>query len=154
MAQTLPAYAYPRRSYEQAPTRTPDIHVVPGRGRETSDGTLPASAVTLAKVAAVLLLLFALIGIVRIVLASAAVSTAVETEAVAAQIETARSTGKDLEVRESHLSNPVYLKGEATELNMQAAENTQIMTLSKDVVVCDEAGRLSLSASLKSVAQG
>lgn len=150
MAPAAPAYRYP----ERAPQRAPRIQVVPGKGRPTAPKTLPSSAVLFARIVAVFFIVFALLGFVRIGLASATVTTAVATEDITTQIDSARSTGNELEVRESYLSNPTYLRSEATKLNMSEPTETGSLTLPADVVITDSAGNLSLSGSLKAATQG
>lgn len=149
MASTAPAYRYT----ERAPKPAPRIEVVPGRGRQTDTNTLSASVIFIAKALAVLMVVFAVLGFVRIGLASATVNTAVATEEVATQIDSARSGGNDLEVRDSYLSSSSNVKSQATDLKMAEAANVSTITLSEDVVVTDGAGNLSLSGSLKAASQ-
>lgn len=148
MAQAAPAYRYP----EYEPKRSPRIQVVPGRGK-VSDG-LPSSLIMAAKILAVFLVVFALIGFARIGLASATVTTTVASEEISTQIESARSAGNNLEVRESHLSNPSYLKAEATKLKMREAGGTASLVLGEDIVKTDTEGNLSLARSLKAATLG
>lgn len=151
MASTAPAYRYT----ERAPKPAPRIQVVPGRGRQVDTKTLSSSVIFIAKAFAVLMVVFAILGFVRIGLASATVNTAVATEEVATQIDSARSTGNDLEVRDSYLSSSQNVKSQAADLKMTEAANVAIITLPQDVVVTDSSGNLSLSGSLKAAsAQG
>lgn len=153
MAPAAPAYRYPERAPQRAPQKTTPVRVVPGQGKPTTVDALPSSVIMIAKIFAVFFIVFALLGFVRIGLASATVTTAVATEEVASKIESERSAGNELEVRESYLSNPTNLKAEATKLKMGAASETGILTLSKDVVVTDSAGNLSLIGSLRAASQ-
>lgn len=150
MAQAARAYRYP----ERAPERGPRIRVVPGKGIPTKADTLSPSLVMLAKMFAVFVVIMALLGFVRIGLASATVSTAVATEELSTQIENAHASANSLEVTESYLSNPVALKGKAAGLGMAEAAETGTLTLPKDVIVTDASGNLSLSGSLKAASQG
>ncbi len=153
MAGAAPAYQY--RSAERAPQQfEPRIRVVPGRGAGQAQNTLPSSVIFLAKVFAVILVVFALLGFVRIGLASATVTTALSSQEISTEIEAARSAGNSLEVRESYLSNPSNIRLEASKLKMAAATDASVITLPKDVVITDEQGNLSLSMSLAAATQG
>lgn len=149
MASAAPAYRQP----ERAPQKSPRIRVVPGRGIPQAPDTIPTSIITLAKLFAAILVVFALLAFLRIGLASATVTTAVAAEEVSAEIESLRSKGSNLEVTESNLSNPTYIKSEATKLNMVTPAESTVVTLSQDVVATDASGNLSLAASLKAAAQ-
>lgn len=145
-----PAYRY---SYpEQRPEAKPSIRVVPGRGRKSD--TLPSAVILYAKILAVVFVGFALLGFVRIGLASATVTTALSSEALSSQLEAARSTGNSLEVRESYLSNPTYIKTESAKLGMVQPSETASLSLAADIVSTDAQGNLSLSKSLAVTSQG
>lgn len=150
MGNAARAYQYPQR----APERTPRIRVVPGQRPSTQQETISPSVVMVARIMAVFFVIFALLGFVRIGLASATVTTAVSTEDVLEQIDVARSTGNELEVRESYLSNPTHLKSEAGKLNMVVPDETTVLTLDPDIVVTNAEGSLSLVGSLKIASQG
>lgn len=145
MASTAPAYRYS----EHAPKAAPSIQVVPGHGMRIQTDGLSPTVLFLAKAFAVLMVVFAILGFVRIGLASATVNTALASEKISTQIDAARSSGSDLEVRESLLSNSTYIKTQATGLKMEEATEVATITLAQDVVATDEAGNLSLSSSLK-----
>ncbi|MGI6105773.1 MAG: cell division protein FtsL [Raoultibacter sp.] len=149
MASAAPAYRQP----ERAPQQSPRIRVVPGRGTPQAPDTLPSSVITLAKLFAVILVVFALLAFLRIGMASATVTTAVAADEISAEIEGLRSQGSNLEVAESNLSNPTYIKSEAAKLSMVAPGETAVITLPQDVVTTDASGNLSLAASLKAAAQ-
>lgn len=149
-----PAYNYDARAYERERYAQPDISVVPGSRPRTQVQTLPSSVVLVAKVVAVALVVIALLGVVRVTLSSAAVTTAIESNQLSSQIETARAEGSNLEVSQSALSNPTYVKGAATALGMVEASDTKKIVLDDDVVVTDEAGNLSLSGSIAAAALG
>lgn len=154
MSDPALAYQYPERVPERAPERSPRIRVVPGQRPNREVEELPSVVLLVAKIVAVFFVVFALLGFVRIGLASATVTTAVATEDVLEQIDYARSAGNELEVRESHLSNPTYLKAEAAKLSMTAPSETTVISLEPDVVVTDDSGNLSLVGSLKLASQG
>lgn len=149
MAGAAPAfsYSYPERIPER-PLR-PRVSVMPGTGTRESTHTMPTTVVLLAKAAAVILVAVALLCCARIALASAAVSTSLQAQQLENQIDEARSTGSNLEVKQSTLSNPTRVKGEAGRLNMAAPESVGVIDLGVDVVAYDAAGNLSLSKSVQ-----
>lgn len=153
MAGAAPAYRYDYPERNLRPQRSPQVRVVPGRGKTTHQNTLPAQVVTLAKMAAGVLLVLALIGCVRIALVSATVTTALASQEISSKIATVRSVSNDLEVKQSFLSNPSYVKREAAALSMGAAAGSTTLTLPQDVVSTDEMGNLSLSQSLAAAIQ-
>ena len=117
-----PAYSYyPERAperIERAPRTR--ISVVPGQGPRTQSPTLPSSVVFLAKAVAVVLVVVSLVAFARIALSSATVATSVQAQELSSQIDEARSSGASLEVSQSLLTNPTYLKQQAAGLGMAA----------------------------------
>ncbi len=145
-----PAYRY---SYpQQRPETAPSIRVVPGRGRQSDSSA--SSVLLFAKVLAAVFVVFALLGFVRIGLASATVTTTLSTEALSTQLENARSAGNSLQVRESNLSNTTHIKTESAKLGMVQPSETAAIALPADIVATDTQGNLSLSKSLTIAAQG
>lgn len=138
------------RAYSQAPApsreRRVSIHVVPGR-RATTE--LSPQIVFIAKAFMIALAVFALVACVRIGLASATVTTTIQTEEINAQVNDIRSGSASLEVTESTLANPATMKLMATgQLGMSAPAEIATVTLGPDVVAYDEKGNLSLARSL------
>ena len=131
------------------PARSPRINVVPGKRSESKPNTASSPLVFLAKTVAVVLLVVALVGIARIALTTAAVSTSMENQELSSQISSARKEGNQLEVTQSALSNPSRVKTEAGALGMTAPVITYTLTLEQDVVATDAAGNLSLSESVR-----
>lgn len=149
-----PAYDYSsERAYERDRYAAPDISVVPGRGTRAVSDALSPSVGFLAKVAVAVLVAFVVLGVARVSLSSATVTAALETKQLTAQIEDARTDGSKLEVAQSTLSNPTRVKSAAESMGMAAPIETTKIDLSGDVVVTDEAGRLSLSGSVAVAAQ-
>ena len=144
-----PAYRYSERAYERPAERAPRIRVVPGTGPAAAPSALPASVVFLAKVAAAVLLVVALVGVARVALSSAAVTGSLQAQELSSKIDSARAQGNQLEVAQSSLSNPARVKTEATAAGMAAPLETTTIELGQDVVGIDEAGNLSLSQSLR-----
>lgn len=145
-----PAYSYfPERAperIERAPRTR--ISVVPGQGPRTQSPTLPSSLVFLAKAVAVVLVVVSLVAFARIALSSATVATSVQAQELSSQIDEARSSGASLEVSQSLLTNPAYLKQQAAGLGMAAPATIDTIDLGTDVVAYDGAGNLSLSKSV------
>ena len=144
-----PAYRYSERAYERPVERAPRIRVVPGTGPAAAPSALPVSVVFLAKVAAAVLLVVALVGVARVALSSAAVTGSLQAQELSGKIDSARAQGNQLEVAQSSLSNPARVKTEATAAGMAAPLETTTIELGQDVVGIDEAGNLSLSQSLR-----
>ncbi|MEG1512445.1 MAG: cell division protein FtsL [Raoultibacter sp.] len=153
MAGAAPAYRYDYPERNPRPQRGVQVRVVPGRGKTTHQNALSPQIIVIAKIGAAALLVLALIGFARIALVSATVTTALASEEVAAQIATVRSASNDLEVAQSHLSNPSYVKQAAASLSMGAATGSAALTLPADIVLTDESGNLSLSQSLAAATQ-
>lgn len=139
-----PAYKYP----ERIPERSPKVRVVPGGRPSSRPDSISSSALFLAKALAVVLVVFAILGFARIGLASATVTTAVTADGIANSINTARSEGNELEVRQSHLSNPSNVKDAASALGMVEPTDALTLKLEKDIVSVDSEGNLSLAMSL------
>jgi cell division protein FtsL len=104
-----------------------------------------------AKLATLAAALFLVIGFGRITLDSTTSALAMEASDVSAQIELVRDGSNSLEVEQSTLSNPTRIKEEASKLGMVTPESTTFIDISGDVVVTDEAGRLSLSGSVEAL---
>lgn len=146
-----PAYrAYP----ERVPARDPRtrVRVVPGRAprREPAKSTSPVRTVTLAIVVAVVAV--TLVAFLRVTLAAATVTTAMQSQDLESQISDARSTGSSLEVSQSLLSSPTRVRQEAERLGMATPSSVETMTLPQDVVQTNDDGSLSLSKSVAVVA--
>ena len=142
-----PAYSYyPERAPERAPRER--ISVVPGRGPRTQAPALPSSVIFMAKALAAVLLVVAFVGVVRIGLSAATVTTSLESQELTGKIEQARSSGADLEVSQSLLASPARVKQQAEGLKMSEPESVGTIELSPDVVATDAEGDLSLSGSV------
>ena len=137
------------RAYERERFAESDISVVPGGGREPRAEGLSTSVVTLAKVAAVVLVVLALLGTARVALSSAAVAVALEAQQYESQIDEARVEGSKLEVTQSALSNPTHVKEQAAALGMAVPSEVTSIDLADDVVKTDAEGNLSLSESAR-----
>jgi len=151
MAGTAPAYQYDYP--ERLAPQSPHVRVIPGDGQQGHTRSLSPTLIAFARVLTIVLVVAAVLAVLRIGLASATVTTAVKAEKVSTQIENTRASNEELETRERQLSNPAYLKIEASKLHMGAGEAPVTITLPEDMVKTDETGALSLSLSLRAVAQ-
>lgn len=143
----VPAYSYPQPQRQPQRAPRPRVRAIPG-GRVQEQGA-PSQVLTLAAIAAIVLVVFALVCCVRVALSAATVSTAMETQQLNQQISQSREQSNALEVTHSTLSNPSHVKMAATELGMVSPETTEYIDLGVDVVATDEAGNLSLTQSLQ-----
>lgn len=145
-----PARQAPARQAQRTPERAPRISVVPG-GR-TGVGGLGDAALLAARIFAAVVVVVALLGFARVALSAATLEASAATEELEEQIDTARAGGATLETTTSVLSNSTRIAQEAAALGMVKASSTEVITLAADVVVCDEAGNLSLSLSVAQAA--
>ena len=113
---------------------------------------LSSDIIGMAKIAAIVFVVVAAIACVRVGLASASISTCIESESISANIESARSAGSDLEVQRSFLSNTSHVRVAATQLGMAEPVAATTITLAPDIVAVDAAGNLSLSGSMSAIA--
>lgn len=152
MARATTAYRY-NADYEYAHNRgvRPDVRVVRGNRSRTETSNVP-SLITLAKVVAVVLVVLAVVGCLRVGLASATVSEMLESDTLNSEISDARSEGTTLEMQQSSLLSPSTLSASASELNMSAPATTETIVLDPDVVATDSEGNLSLSGTVRNVA--
>ncbi len=141
--------AYSPERYPQ-----PDISVVPGAGAEPATHTLSPNVVLAARIAVVVFIAFALIGVVQVTLSSSSIAVGIEAQEYSNQLDAARSQTGELEVTLASLSNPTRIKSEATALGMSGAETTTVIDLTDDIVMTDETGALSLSESVAALTTG
>ena len=152
------ARAYSAQPQRMQPQRTPstrrrnaNVRVVPGRASQPLSPSIKSAA----RVIMVLVAMFAILACLRIGLTAATVNTAVATEKVSAQIDDMRSYAASLEVQESTLANPAYVRSVASgRLGMVVPSRSDRIDLGMDAVRYNEEGALSLSSSLAAVAVG
>lgn len=152
------SFGSPRSSYvygSAAPAYSPEAErefdVIPGSRTRSEVVELPASIMTIARVVVVVAVIIAAIACVRVGLSAMSINTSIATSELSSQIDTARTTGNDLEVMQSQLSNSTHIKLEATGLGMAAPAETTVVALGPDVVATDAQGNLSLSGSLAAI---
>ena len=125
-----------------------DVRVVRG-GAASQPSVSPL--VELAKMAAVVLVVVAVLCFARIALTNATVATMIESDTLSAQISEARSLGTSLEMEQSVLSNTNAINSAAKRLGMAAPAEVGTIALSPDVVAADAEGTLSFSDTVKNV---
>ena len=147
----VPAYRYDQEIAQPYRQPAPSVRVVPGR-KHTANPALSDFAITAIKALLACLIVFLVIGFVRVGLASAAYSTASQASDLRTEISNARTTGESLAVQESLLSSPGNIRTQADEkLNMQAGVSSETITLSVDPVSIDSAGNLSFAGSVSRI---
>ncbi len=149
-----PAYNY--GSTARKLDRTPEaprhgIEVMPGGARQ--ERAASSGAILFAKLLIAFIVAFAAIGCVRITLSSATVATAMEARQIDSQISDAREVGSELEVVQASLANPTRVKRDAIAGGMRSPAKAAFIDISGDIVVRDDAGRLSLSGTMEAVAE-
>lgn len=145
-------FAEPKRhaSPKSAPSKNYDSPIFkPSRNLHPSSVAKKVALIAPAyKVFAGILAFVLLLGVVSV---SLIVGNSVEmqkAEATQSQISEAREEAHALEVKLGALSNPTRIKGEAENLGMTSASDVVKINLTKDVVVLDDNGSLSLAGSL------
>ena len=114
--------------------------------------TLPSSVIASVVIVLVAAAIVAAFAMVRVTLTAESVSMSMEADSVAAQIDSARTLGNDLEVQQSRLANATIIRSQASRLGMAAPAATSVVTLDDDVVSTDSDGNLSLSGSIEAIA--
>lgn len=148
-----PAYNYDSVARKLNETTRQPFEVVPGGNRHSNQDQASSAVMLFAKIVIAGILIFAMIGAIRITLSSATVAVALETKQLDSQIDDARDAGSLLEVQQSTLSNPTRIKSEAESIGMSAPKSTVFIDISGDIVETDPTGALSLSASVQAASQ-
>lgn len=143
--------AYSRSRYSAQPSYAPSITVVRGKGKSSAPQALPSAMVQAAIVAVAVFVVLAAIGFCRVTLTSASANAAIQAKSLDSQIYEARTSGADLEVLQSSLSNPSRIRIQAAALGMVEPEVVTSINLAGDIVTVDERGALSLSGSAQAL---
>jgi len=109
--------------------------------------------VTLARMAAIVLIVITALSFARIALTNAAVVTMIESDALSSQIADARTTGVSLEMEQSVLSNTSAIKAAAKRLGMGTPYEVGSIILPPDVVATTGDGALSLSGTVNKLVE-
>lgn len=142
-----PAYTYESTARVLEPAPRAGFEVLPGGGADHRRADINP-VITIAKLILLCVVSFAIIGAVRITLSSSTVTAALEAKQIQNDISFARSSGSELEVVQSTLSNPTRIKSEAESIGMVSPANVAYMDMSGDIVVKDATGALSLTGSI------
>lgn len=143
--------SYPEKNRANTRAPKPRIDVIQGGGDPHARSSAHAFAITVAKAAVVLIAIFLFIGFVRVSLASATVTEAMEAKEVRNNLSEVRSSINDMQVEQSTLSNPTRIKDEAEALGMSSPEITHVIDISGDIVATESSGALSLTGSLEAL---
>ena len=109
--------------------------------------------ITIAKMAAIVLVVITVLSFARIALTNAAVVTMIESDTLSSQISAARTTGVSLEMEQSVLSNTSAIKAAAKRLGMAAPFEVESIILTPDVVATASDGSLSLSKTVSNLVE-
>ena len=145
------AYPYEIPDYQQEQRfHAPSINLITTQGRSTKTAA-GAALIVMARVIACVFIALALIGMVRLSIASAAVSEMKVQKNLTSQINKARYDMSLLEVEYSKLSSDIDQK--AYSMGMHKVAQVENVQLPRDIVALDSNGRLSLSGSIARLTQ-
>lgn len=114
---------------------------------------IAVSQTMVAACAIVLTVVVTLFALLHVTLDNAAVTLSLNAQQISTQISDAKHEATNLQVQASSLANPQRIKTAAAELGMSSASNATVIYLSKDIVSTNAAGNLSLSQSMRVVAE-
>lgn len=143
-AYRAPAYTEPAH----APQRRRNLRV--DRTGSPEQATTPL-LVTIARMAAVILVVITVLSFARIALTNATVVTMIESDAISSQIADARTAGVSLEMEQTVLTNSSAIKVAAKRLGMAAPYEVGTIILEPDVVATTGNGALSLSGTVSNL---
>ncbi len=145
--------AYP--SYAPARRSRPDVRVVPGKRARTSQQsqTVTASTSLLVKLIVVMMVVAVGVGIACISLKSATSVVLADSSSIEASINDVKSESVTVEIQNSARASSGNIQAQAHKMGMGAPYEVGLITLQKDVVATDSNGALSLSESIKNVAE-
>ena len=143
-----PAYAPARRG-------RPDVRVVPGTRsrRQQKPQTVSASTELLVKLVVVMMIVAVAVGIACISLKSATSVVLADSYAIESSINDVKSESVTVEVQNSARASSGNIQAAAHKMGMGSPYEVGLITLEKDVVATDADGALSLSESIKNVAE-
>lgn len=126
-----------------------DVRVVRGNKRQGIGERLRPFAKPFIALAVVLLVA----SIAKVTVVGFSYNTAQQTSELRTQISDLESETTSLTIQKSLVASPTNLRDKAEKFGMSAAESSETIKLSKDVVKTDAEGNLSLSLSLAAVAK-
>ena len=135
---------------------TAKMHAVKGAAKVRSAAQSSVSSpmlVTLAKFAAALVVLIAILAFVRVAMTTATVSNGLASQEISANIDTELINKNALEVQDSALGNSGRIKQAAAEYALVNPGVITVLNLGQDVLAYDENNNVSLVESLNRVAK-
>ena len=143
------SYAFPRQApsyihgsaapaYRNEPLAQPErtrISTIPGSGK---DAALSSTLISVAKAVAIIFVALALLGIIRVTLNSATVTSAIEARELSSQIETLRSESSTLEVTQTALTQPEHIKDQAKALGLVEPSSVTYLTFGEDGAISSQ----------------
>ena len=141
-----------------APERKPETtrrpyKVIEGEGRSSERAAkLSDFAVHSFKTVIAVVAILAVVCSLRVFLSVSTVQVLEASASLQTQIEEARATGNDLEIRHSVLANPTSVQKKAAKLGMSAPKTTErlIVALPAETKTFEN-GKISVSATIKSI---
>ncbi len=132
----------------------PEMHAVKGSAEVKSSVKSAAASpilVTVAKFAAALVILIAILAFVRVAMTTATVSNGLASQAISSNIDTELINKNSLEVQDSVLSNSSRIKQAASQYALVAPGTITVLNIAPDVLAYDENNNISLVESLNRV---
>lgn len=148
----------PEPKIEKAPKLETNVNMHAVKGSATQKRVISTAALspmflTLAKVAAAVVVVVAVMAFVRVGLTSATVSTGLNSQLISNKIDSELINKSALEVEDSTLGNTSRIRQAAADLSLVAPSAIETINLSPDVLAYDENKNVSLVESLNRVAQ-
>lgn len=134
----------------------PSMHAVAGNAPVKSvvkSATLSPMLLMVAKVAAAVVIVIAIMAFVRVGITSATVSLGLNSQQIQKNIETELVNKNALEVKDSTLGNTGRIRQAAADYSLVAPASIETISLSPDVLAYDSNNNVSLVESLNRVAQ-
>lgn len=134
----------------------PEMHAVKGNAEVKSaakSAALSPILVTVAKFAAALVILIAVLAFVRVAMTSATVSNGLASQNISNSIDAELINKNALEVQDSTLSNSARIKQAAAEYSLVNPGAITVINLTPDVLAYDANNNVSLVESLERVAK-
>lgn len=127
--------------------------VIPGEGQSKQRAKgLPKVVISNFSLFVAILLVLTVVCGVRVFLSVATVQALQSSATVQEQIEEARATGNDMEIRHSVLAKPARIQKEAAKLGMSAPKSTERIAVALPAKTkYNENGTISISATIKSI---
>lgn len=155
VARSLNPQPKPEPKIEVPVTKAPELHAIKGSQKQRSlmqSSALSPMFVTLAKTAATLVVVIAILAFVRVGFTSATVSTGLNSQEISNNIQTELVNKNALEVQDSTLGNSSRIRESASHYNLVTPAAIETINLGQDVLAYDDNKNVSLVESLNRVA--